>query len=141
MPQEIRFDIRNDLRELARANELVNGLIESEPLPAATAYAAQLAVEEILSNVIRHAYPEPGRHVITVHVRAGDGQFELNVVDDGREFDPSSAPEVDLDVPLEERRVGGLGIHLVRKMAREIRYRRTVGRNHVRVRIGPARSS
>ena len=103
-------------------------------LPTAT----HLALEEILSNVIRHGYAEPGKHEISVCIRVGDGRVDLQVEDDGREFDPLSAPEVDLDVPLEERRVGGLGIHLLRKMASEIRYLREDGRNRLRVLIRPA---
>ena len=56
-------------------------------------------------------------------------------MDDGREFDPLSAPEVDVHAPLEERTVGGLGIHLLRNMVSEIRYERSGGRNHLRLRI------
>ena len=59
-------------------------------------------------------------------------------LDDGRAFDPLCAPEADLGVPLEERRVGGLGIHLLRKLASEIRYHREDGRNHLHVVIRPA---
>ena len=96
-------------------------------------YAAALALEELLSNVIRHGYGDGARHEISVRLRAEPGGVELELVDDGREFDPSSAPEVDLAAPLEDRSVGGLGIHLVRRMARDIRYERTDGRNRLRV--------
>jgi serine/threonine-protein kinase RsbW len=138
MHQEIRLKLQNDLRELARVNQLASDFLARESLPEETVYATHLALEEILSNVIRHGYTEAGRHEISVRLRLEAGEVDLVVEDDGREFDPLSAPGVDLDVPLEQRRVGGLGIHLLRKMASEIRYRRVDGRNHLRVRIRPA---
>ena len=137
MTQEIRLKLRNDLRELARVNQLASEFLGRENLSEETVYATHLALEEILSNVIRHGYDAPGKHEISVCLRLEKGQVHLQVEDDGREFDPLSAPEVDVGVPLEERRVGGLGIHLLRKVASEIRYSRADGRNQLRVRIGP----
>lgn len=137
MHEEIRFVLRNDLGELARAGELAGSLLERAGIAESEAYATQLALEEILSNVIRHGYEVAGLHEISVCLRAGSGQVELEVEDDGRPFDPLSAPEVDLGVPLEERRVGGLGIHLVRRMAKEIRYRRSGDKNRIQVTLGP----
>jgi serine/threonine-protein kinase RsbW len=137
MHQEIRLKLRNDLRELARVNQLASEFLARENLAEEKVYATHLALEEILSNVIRHGYADAGRHEISVRLGLEDGQVDLLVEDDGREFDPLPAPEVDLGVPLEERRVGGLGIHLLRKMASEIRYLRAEGRNRLRVLIRP----
>ena len=127
----------NDLRELARVSQIASEFLGRESLGEETVYATHLALEEILSNVIRHGYAEPGKHEIFVCLRIEDGSVDLQVEDDGRAFDPLSAPEVDLDVPLEERRVGGLGIHLLRKLASEIRYLREGGRNRLQVLIRP----
>lgn len=139
MHQEIRLKLRNDLRELARVNQFATEFLGRENLAEETVYATHLALEEILSNVIRHGYEDPGRHEISVCLRLEDGAVELQIEDDGREFDPLSAPPVDLGVPLEERRVGGLGIHLLRKLASEIRYLRVDGRNRLQVLIRPPR--
>lgn len=57
------------------------------------------------------------------------------MLDDGREFDPAAAPDVELGQPLAERRAGGLGIHLLRAFVSEIRYERVAGRNRIRLRI------
>ena len=64
-----------------------------------------MAVEEILSNVIRHGYEDADRHEIVFTVRIGEGSVHLRVVDNGREFDPRSAPAVDVHAPLAERQV------------------------------------
>ena len=135
MHEELRITIRNDLGELARVNELANGLLTRCGAGEKVVYATQLALEEVLSNVIRHGYPAIGRHEIALVLRTDEGGVELEVVDDGREFDPTAAPEAELDVPLAERRAGGLGIHLLRAYVSEVRYERLGGRNVLRVRI------
>jgi anti-sigma regulatory factor (Ser/Thr protein kinase) len=135
MHETILLTLPNDLRELHRVNEVANAFLERRGIAHETVYVTNLAIEEILSNVIKYGYADTGRHEISVSLRVDDGQVELQVVDDGRQFDPMSAPEVDVCVPLEERHVGGLGIHLLRTMATRVRYRRTEGRNHLSVRI------
>jgi anti-sigma regulatory factor (Ser/Thr protein kinase) len=132
---ELRLTIRNDLDELARVNELATELLERGGVAERVVYATQLALEEVLSNVIRHGHEDGTRHRIELMLGVGAGGVELQVVDDGQEFDPANAPEVELDVPLAERRVGGLGIHLLRAFAREIRYDRVGDRNVLRLRI------
>ncbi|MCI0589708.1 MAG: ATP-binding protein [Planctomycetes bacterium] len=118
-------------------SELASGLLERRGVAPPVAYATPLALEEVLSNVIRHGYTDGGRHEIERALRVGEGGVEVEVVDDGREFDPVTAPEPDLDLPLAERRAGGLGIHLLRAFASEIRHERLGGRNILRLRIRP----
>ena len=59
----------------------------------------------------------------------------LVLEDDGHEFDPLKAPEPDLDLPVEERVPGGLGIHLIHKLVEQMEYRRCGGRNRLTVKI------
>jgi anti-sigma regulatory factor (Ser/Thr protein kinase) len=66
--------------------------------------------------------------------RAGEN-IVIRVCDDGVAFDPSAAPQVDVEQPLEERRVGGLGIHLVRQFVEQLEYRRLEGRNDLKLRV------
>ena len=56
-------------------------------------------------------------------------ELTIRVEDDGRAFDPLQAPPPDLDLPLEERPVGGLGIHIVRSVMDAVEYQRRGGRN------------
>jgi len=135
MHEELRLTLVNELRELTRVNEAVTSFLESRGRSAETVYRVNLAVEEILSNVIRHGYLDAGHHEISLCVRAVAGPIELCVVDDGCEFDPLTAPEVDIHAPLEQRRAGGLGIHLLRKFASALHYERTAGENRLQVHI------
>lgn len=79
----------------------------------------RLAVEEIVTNAITHG----GATRVVLRVEGGGGAVTAVVRDDARPFDPRQAPEPDLDASLEQRRVGGLGWYLVRRLMHELRYR------------------
>jgi anti-sigma regulatory factor (Ser/Thr protein kinase) len=81
----------------------------------------QLATEEACANVIEHAYREAGgKYEVRFDVR--DHDVSITIHDHGRSFDPTSVPEPDLMGPLEERPLGGLGLHLMQKVMDEIRF-------------------
>jgi anti-sigma regulatory factor (Ser/Thr protein kinase) len=99
-----------------------------------------LALEEVLTNAISYGFPAGGRHDIEIQVAwrpdGPDGAaLEATVSDDGVPFDPLAAVPPDLGVPVEHRKVGGLGIHLLRALTEEIDYRRDGGRNVLRFRL------
>jgi anti-sigma regulatory factor (Ser/Thr protein kinase) len=133
--EELRLTIRNELGELVRVNQLVSELLARRGIAESVVYATQLALEEVLSNVIRHGYEDCSQHEIALTLRVHEGRVELQVVDDGREFDPATAPAPDLDLPLVRRRAGGLGIHLLRAFVSEIRYQRLGQHNSLLLRI------
>jgi serine/threonine-protein kinase RsbW len=93
------------------------------------AYAVELAVDEACSNIIEHAYGAENKGEIdcTCEVRAD--QLTIILRDRGRTFDPDQVPEVDTTLPLEERRQGGAGVFLMRKVMDEVRYEFTPGGN------------
>lgn len=135
MQDVIALTISNDLSEVARVAKQVTPYLERWGVDEATSYRIHLVLEELISNVIRHAYADGAEHVIDLDMsQDGDG-VEIRIRDDGPAFDPTRAPEVDVTAPLEERQVGGLGLHLVRRSARKIDYQREQGRNDLRVRV------
>ena len=89
----------------------------------------QLASEELLVNVINYAYPDrDGEVEITCEFKQGKG-LEVEIADSGIPFNPLSRPEPDTKTPIEKRKIGGLGIHLVRNTMDEVNYKRQEGRN------------
>ena len=92
-------------------------------------YHIKLAAEEVLVNIINYAYPDKhGDIELTVSTRGHDG-IEVVVVDRGIVFDPLSLPEPDIHASMEKRKIGGLGVFLVRKLMDEVTYRREEDRN------------
>lgn len=79
-----------------------------------------LALEEACANVIAHGYPPGSPGPIEVEVLLRVGRVEVTVTDLARAFDPAHAPAPDLTSPWERRRVGGLGLHLIRELMDEV---------------------
>ncbi len=89
-----------------------------------------LAAEEALVNIIRHAFS--GTETGEVEIRCGaedEDRWSIEFRDRGIPFDPLSLPQPDLSSPLEERKIGGLGVFLIRKMINEVRHRREGDQN------------
>lgn len=118
--------------EIERLPDLVDALHASwaeQELPADLLFAFDLALEEVFTNLAIHARGPVMPLRVAVRLEPGDDGVLLEIRDDGDPFDPLSAPAPDLESPLEDRRVGGLGVHLVRQFFPEIRYERIDGRN------------
>ena len=98
-------------------------------------YQAQLAAEEIGTNIIKYGYDDPLEHRITLRVECLTDCFRLQILDDGHPFDAREVPEPDLEQSLEDRQPGGLGISLVRRLARRMEYDRRDGVNVLTVEI------
>ena len=103
-------------------------------LAASVRQAADLALEEHLTNVLRYGCEDARRHEIRVRLGLEEGCLVIEVQDDGRAFDPLQGPKVDTSVPLESKPIGGLGIHLIRTFMDEVKYRREAGCNILRMR-------
>jgi anti-sigma regulatory factor (Ser/Thr protein kinase) len=93
----------------------------------------RLAVEEAVSNTIRHGYGDRQVHQIRVRAALVKGELRLEIVDDGRAFNPLEAPLPDLSLPAEKRPVGGLGILLLKSVMDRLEYRRRAGKNILRL--------
>jgi anti-sigma regulatory factor (Ser/Thr protein kinase) len=116
-------------------NEFASSFLDCRGVAQKSIDVTSLVLEEVLSNIIRHGYDDTTRHEISVYLRVVEERVELEVVDDGRDFDPLTVRPVDIHESLEQRKVGGLGVHLLRTLASEVRHLRTAGRNHLHVRI------
>nr|WP_314076461.1 ATP-binding protein [uncultured Roseococcus sp.] len=113
------------VEELAFALE---AYAEEAEIDMAVAARLGLVVEEIAANVAMHA---AGATYFTLDITPSGDALELLLTDDGPAYDPLAREEVDTETALEERDVGGLGVHLVRKMTRDARYERRDGTNRL----------
>ncbi|MBS0365531.1 MAG: ATP-binding protein [Proteobacteria bacterium] len=122
--------------EVARLPELTRFLQDfwtAERLPAAQASAFEVALEEIFVNSVTHGSRGGTRVRVEVSLAVADGGVTMTVEDDGPQFDPLTLPPPDVDCPLEQRPVGGLGIHLVRRMMDTVSYQRVGAHNRLRM--------
>jgi serine/threonine-protein kinase RsbW len=109
----------------ARRFLLAQGLDET------TLHTVELVLEECVTNTLRYGYGETGLRWIELEFVLRPDTVELSIEDDARGFDPLSVPEPELPRTLEEARVGGLGLLMVRRATTELRYARLPGRNRL----------
>ena len=88
-----------------------------------------LALEEAVTNVILYAYPDGADGLVDVEAILKPHSLEFIITDSGVPFDPTTAPDVDITLPANERPLGGLGIYLVRQLMDELRYQRVNDKN------------
>jgi anti-sigma regulatory factor (Ser/Thr protein kinase) len=121
--------LRNDIAELPQLVAFIDRFFARLPPDPKTLNAFQLALEEVVLNVINHGYRDGAPHTFRVALAASGRRVTATVDDDAPAFDPLAQPSVDLDAPLAGRPIGGLGIHLVKKMMDRVAYTRDRGRN------------
>lgn len=85
-------------------------------------YNIQLAADEAASNIIEHAYEGVSNGILEISCGVRDSAITIIMVDHGESFDPSAIPMPDLKADLSERKIGGLGIFLMRKLMDEVYY-------------------
>lgn len=136
---EAKFALQGSLKELERLAAEVEQFCAANRLDGEAAFQLNLALEELFVNAVRHGGCEGIADAAQIRLIAEAGGVQVQFRDRGRAFDPTEAPAAGLLTPLAEREAGGLGIHLVREIMREIEYRREDGWNVLRMRrIAPA---
>ncbi len=131
---EYRLDVAPDIAEIPRLLDWAEKRCGERGVAGETAFKLGLALEEAVANVINHAFAGvPTPHRIAVKLTVEDDRVAAEIIDNGRPFDPTAAPEPDCASPLESRDVGGLGIHLIRRMTDRVEYRRSGNENRLRL--------
>ncbi len=92
-------------------------------------YAVQLAADEAASNIIEHAYAGRTDATFEMSCEFQKDRLVITFIDQGKSFDVSKVSNPDLKADLSERKIGGLGIYLMRKLMDEVRYRSTGAEN------------
>jgi anti-sigma regulatory factor (Ser/Thr protein kinase) len=129
----IEWSMANDSADLARVLDEIDAHLAEQPVSPKRKYAVRLALDELVSNILQYAYDDAATHPIRIRLETG-APFHLEIEDDGKPFDPlADAPPPVLDGPVEDRPIGGLGLHILRKMGMKLNYRREAGRNLLRV--------
>ena len=89
----------------------------------------KISIDEICSNIVRYAYEGMERGYIQVRIRRRKNRITIKILDIGVEFDPSTIEAPDLDKFVQEKRSGGIGFHLVKKLNDEVLYKRVGNQN------------
>lgn len=126
---ELTLVLKNERPEIQPALRKVTVFLTEHELSPEIIHDFRLSLEEILENIINHAYEDDGKHHIEIEIELTPEFLTARTKDDGKPFDPTGHIDPDKDKPFAERQIGGLGIHLVRSLMDEIKYSYNQGRN------------
>jgi anti-sigma regulatory factor (Ser/Thr protein kinase) len=127
----ISIALKNNRYELVRLAEAVERFGAEQHLPDDTLTNINLVLDELVSNVIKYSGAGDSEGAISVSLVREGGRLTIEVSDDGIAFNPLEAAPPNLDLPIMERPVGGLGIHIVKALTETTAYRRENERNHL----------
>ena len=138
MSAELSLKVETSVAELERISDAVKAFGEQQNWPANLIFKVNLVLEELGINIMKNGYDD-GLHDFEIVLTSEPDTLKVEVIDDGRPFDPlNDAPIPDLESSLDDRPVGGLGIYLVRSMVDRMHYRRTGDQNRLTLEINLA---
>lgn len=123
--------IRNRHDELPRVVSAVDRLAAEHKIAADVVRDMQVALDEVLINIVDYGYTDQEEHEIRVRLRVLNNVLEATIDDDGVPFNPLESPAPDTSAPLRERSIGGVGLHLVKNLMSEVSYNRVGGHNRL----------
>lgn len=123
--------LHNDIQQIPQLADFIETIASEANLDQGLAMSLNLALEEAVTNVIEYAYPEGSDGLVDIEAVIREGQLDFIISDSGKPFDPTAKPEVDITAGVEERPIGGLGIHLVRHIMDSVSYKREDGKNYL----------
>lgn len=123
------FTLVNRLGELESLRERLECFADEAGLGPRGLFELNLVLDELVTNIISYGYPSEETHFIDLSLSVEGDELTAVIEDAGAPFDPLLAKSPDIGAPIEERSVGGLGIHLARNLVREMHYERRDGRN------------
>ena len=125
----INIEIRNKLNEITSAVEQFEAFAMENKVSLNVIQKLNIVFDELLNNVISYAYKDEKEHIISINAGLRGERLVVTISDDGEPFNPFGKNPPDTMLSLEERSVGGLGIHLVKNLMDEYDYKRNVNKN------------
>jgi serine/threonine-protein kinase RsbW len=128
MDQTCEMTIKSDSSEIPAVSASLEAVMYAHGFSTDDILDTQLAAEEVITNIINHGYKNACGEII-ISSRITLYQAEIQIKDFAPRFDPLSLPEPKLNGTIQDRKIGGLGVFLIRQVMDEISYRYENGQN------------
>lgn len=128
MERSFEITLKADITEIPRVSAALENVMQIHSFSNEEILDTQLAVEEAVTNIILHGY-EGRAGEIHILCHATRGSIEIQIEDTAPPFNQLSVPDPDITTDIQDRRIGGLGIFLIRKLMNDIMYRYDRGKN------------
>jgi serine/threonine-protein kinase RsbW len=130
MPRKnVSIKLKNRISELERLGQKLQAFGEGIGLSKRCVFQINLAVDELFTNIVKYGFADDNIHYIAVTLSHRDGTISIRVEDNGIPFDPAAKQTSELKDQIEDCKIGGLGLHLVKKIMDDIAYERRGGKN------------
>lgn len=124
-----KLSISNRLDQLEVIAAVLESLADEWSIPMNVSLNLNLVIEELVTNIIFYGYDDTNEHLIDIELSLNEKTVQIKITDDGKAFNPLLNSEPDTGLSIENRKIGGLGIHFVRKIMDDITYTRTGNKN------------
>ena len=124
MNRQFLGEIAPDMESLSAKIEEVGLFLSQNQVPSDASYAIQLALEELVTNAFKYGFSHRAPLPVSIRLEIGETHVEMILSDAGDPFNPFDQTAPELDLPAEERPIGGLGLHFVKNMMDECHYHR-----------------
>ena len=126
---ERRFSVVPNQESISEVSVFLDNCVEDFLIPLRTGYSVKVVADEIFSNIVYYS----GAENAEISFRNDADKITLVFEDDGKPYNPLEAEEPDITAGVEDRKIGGLGLFMVKKMAESVRYEYVAGRNQITV--------
>ncbi|MBU0475942.1 MAG: ATP-binding protein [Bacteroidetes bacterium] len=126
------LSIENKISSLSIIASFVEQFGAENNLSQKHIFELNLILDELITNTINYGYSDDEAHMIEISMEIENENILVKIIDDGNEFNPLSKEEVNINENLDQRKIGGLGIHIVKQKTDEIKYERKGDKNIVR---------
>lgn len=126
------FSLKSDISELSVLAENIENFGNDNGISDKTVFELNLVLDELFTNLVSYGC-QSDKHNFEIILKLKDGLLTLWIQDDGHKFNPLEAPEPDMECACEERKIGGLGIHFMRKIMDSIEYAWVDGKNKLKL--------
>ena len=129
LSRKYSFELKSDLAELETLCQHLNKFGQVTGLSQAYITDINICLDELFTNIISYGIADDLEHIIRFTLNLDNNVLTLNIEDDGVPFNPLEKKDPEIPADLIDVRIGGLGIHIIRKLMDDIRYQRKRGKN------------
>ena len=136
--KEYTFELKSNLSELDNLCKHLETFAQKTGLPKKIVFEINLVLDELFTNIISYGFDDDNEHIIKITMTPGNEKLCLCIEDDGKPFNPVEFQTPKVSGSIEECKVGGLGIHIIRKLIDDICYERCEDKNIIKLKKGLA---
>lgn len=127
------LSVEASTEHLAKVRDFVASHAQNIGLNQKDVSEIRLAVDEAYTNIIKHAYKNSPAKKVYIEIGSDDNQLWISLTDEGKSFDPSTYCEPDLMKRIKEKKRGGMGVYLIRKLMDQVQYKSSGQTNVIRM--------